>query len=223
MQERFRNHAGGAACGRFKALPESFYAPSARVVAPRMLGHFLVRNTSNGPAGGVIVETEAYLSNDPACHGFRKQTPRNRSMFGPPGRAYVYFIYGNYYCFNAVCGPAGVAEAVLVRAIEPSFGVDWMRANRPVADASELTSGPAKFCLALAIERTLDGVDLSATSSPVFIACNPDARALRRTLGPVINTTRVGISVAEDRLLRYYLQGSEYVSRRDRRAQGGVR
>ena len=136
----------------FTPLPASFYEPSAKVVAPRLLGHFLVRRSPEGLAGGVIVETEAYLTDDPSCHGFRRETPRNRSMYGPPGRAYVYFIYGNYYCFNAVCAPAGVAEAVLVRAIEPAFGVAWMQANRPVAGARELTSGPAKFCLALDIE-----------------------------------------------------------------------
>jgi DNA-3-methyladenine glycosylase len=195
-------------------LPASFYEPSARVVAPRLLGHFLLRNTPAGLAGGVIVETEAYLANDPSCHGFRRQTARNASMYGPPGRAYVYFIYGNYYCFNAVCRPPGVAEAVLLRAIEPTFGAEWMRANRPVNDPTQLTSGPAKFCLALAIERPLDGADLCAADSPVFIARNPRAAALRRQLGPVVNTTRIGLSVAEDWLLRYYLAGSPFVSKR---------
>ena len=201
----------------FTPLPAEFYAPSAEVVAPKLLGHFLVRRTPDGFAGGVIVETEGYLADDPSCHGFRRETPRNRSMYGPPGRAYVYFIYGNYYCFNAVCGSAGVAEAVLIRAIEPAFGEDWMRANRPVAVPRELTSGPAKFCLALDIERALDGVDLCATDSPVFIARTPLGAAFRHRRGPVVTTTRIGISVAEHLLLRFYLEGSEFVSKRDRR------
>src|SRR5678816_1353713 len=112
-------------------LPASFYDPSAELVAPRLLGHFLLRRNANGTwAGGPIVEAEAYLANDPACHGFRRETARNRSMYGPPGRAYVYFIYGNYFCFNAVCAHAGMAEAVLVRAIEPTFGEEWMQKNR---------------------------------------------------------------------------------------------
>jgi DNA-3-methyladenine glycosylase len=202
----------------FHPLPASFYMPSAKVVAPRLLGHVLIRNTPQGPSGGMIIETEAYLANDPACHGYRRETPRNRSMYGPPGRAYVYFIYGNYFCFNAVCGPPGLAEAVLVRAIAPRFGVDWMRANRPVSLLSDLTSGPAKFCLALAIKRELDGVNLCDPASPLFIAANPDVRTFRRQNGPVITTTRVGLSTAEDWLLRYYLDGSEFVSKRGRAA-----
>ena len=114
-------------------LPSAFFVPSAGIVAPRLLGHFLLRRTPDDSwAGGAIVETEAYLADDPACHGFRGETARNRSMFGPPGRAYVYFIYGNYFCCNAVCAAPGVGEAVLIRAIEPTFGVEWMQQNRPV-------------------------------------------------------------------------------------------
>src|SRR5688572_539978 len=89
----------------FAPLPQSFYAPSAEAVAPRLLGHWLVRAMPTGFSGGLIVETEAYLAKDPACHGFKRETPRNRSMYGLPGRAYVYFIYGNHWCFNAVCQP----------------------------------------------------------------------------------------------------------------------
>jgi DNA-3-methyladenine glycosylase len=202
------------------SLPVAFFGPSAEVVAPRLLGHFLVRHTPDGLAGGVIVETEAYLAHDPSCHGFRRETARNRSMYGPAGHAYVYFIYGNYYCFNVVCRPAGVAEAVLVRAIEPSFGSDWMRSNRPVEDLRDLSSGPAKLCLALAIERGLDGVNLCTAGSPLFIARNPRVGQFRRRLGPVVNTTRIGLSVAEDWLLRYYLAGSAHVSGRLRKSEG---
>ena len=106
----------------FEPFPRKFYAPSAEIVAPQLLGHWLIRQTPLGPCGGPIVETEAYLSNDPACHGSVGRTPRNQSMWGPPGHGYVYLIYGYHYCFNAVCRPAGFAEAVLIRAIEPIFG-----------------------------------------------------------------------------------------------------
>src|ERR1041385_6262327 len=112
---------------KLRALPKSFYEPSAKVVAPLLLGHWLIRNTGAGPCGGIIVETEAYLTDDPACHAAPGPTPRNRVMFGAPGHGYVYLIYGYHFCVNAVCRPAGVGEAVLVRAIEPLFGEDFMR------------------------------------------------------------------------------------------------
>jgi DNA-3-methyladenine glycosylase len=196
-------------------LPFSFYEPSAEIVAPKLLGHFLLRRTPGGAwAGGVIVEAEAYLANDPACHGFRRETARNRSMYGPPGRAYVYFIYGNYFCFNAVCSRRGVAEAVLIRAIEPTFGEAWIERNRPVAKPRELTSGPSKLCLALDIKREFDGADICSLQSDLIIAENPELPRLRRERGPIITTTRIGLSIAEHLPLRFYLDGSEFISRR---------
>ena len=195
-------------------LPRSFYEPSAAVVAPKLLGHFLIRNTPQGPVGGVIAEAEAYLVDDPACHGFARETVRNRSMYGPPGRAYVYFIYGNHWCMNAVCCPKGRAEAVLIRAIESSFGEAWMRARRAVNECQELTNGPGKLCAALEIDRRLDAADLCDAASPLLIARNPDYRRAWRELGPVITTRRVGISKAAELPLRFYLAGSPFVSRR---------
>jgi DNA-3-methyladenine glycosylase len=198
-------------------LPSSFYEPSAEIVAPKLLGHFLLHRTPDGSwSGGPIVETEAYLANDPACHGFRGETARNRHMFGPPGRAYVYFIYGNYFCCNAVCASPGVGEAVLIRAIEPTFGVEWMQKNRPVSRLRELTSGPAKLCLALDIERPLDGADLCALNSDLVVAKNSGVAAFICETGPVVTTTRIGLSVAGHLPLRFYLGGSEFVSRRQK-------
>jgi DNA-3-methyladenine glycosylase len=199
----------------FAPLSPSFYQPSAEIVAPRLLGHFLLRRAPDGSwAGGAIVETEAYLANDPACHGFRGETARNKHMFGPPGRAYVYFIYGNYFCCNAVCHDPGVGEAVLIRAIEPMFGRDWMQTNRAVTKPRELTSGPAKLCLSLAIQRPCNGADLCALESELIIAQNPDAQTFREQYGPIVTTTRIGLSVAADKPLRFYLKANEYVSRR---------
>jgi DNA-3-methyladenine glycosylase len=204
----------GIAPVSFVPLSRSFYEPSAEVVAPLLLGHWLVRRTPGGFSGGLIVETEAYLANDPSCHGYKRETPRNRAMYGPPGHAYVYFIYGNHWCFNAVCRPPGVAEAVLVRAIEPTFGIPWMEARRQVASARDLTNGPAKFCAALGIDRQLDSIDLCDAASAAFIASNPERQPLLASLGPVISTPRIGITKAADLPLRFYLQESDCVSRR---------
>jgi DNA-3-methyladenine glycosylase len=179
-----------------------------------LLGHFLIRNTPDGPCGGPIVETEAYLSGDPACHGFNGQTARNTSMYGPPGHAYVYFIYGVHFCFNAVCCPKGSAEAVLVRAIEAEFGEEFMRARRRIKERHQLTNGPGKLAAALSIDRSLDGADLSDAKSAVFIAQNPAHSAFFSEKGPVITTARVGITQAADLPLRFYLDGSSYVSKR---------
>jgi DNA-3-methyladenine glycosylase len=198
----------------FKPLPQSFYQPGAELVAPRLLGHWLIRNTPQGPAGGPIVETEAYLMGDPACHGFIGQTRRNAALYGPPGRAYVYLIYGLHFCFNAVCRPEGQAEAVLVRAIEAQFGANFMRAHRNAPDPRHLTNGPAKLCAALDINRGLDGVDLCDSNSPVFIAKNPAHKPFLRERGPMVVTTRIGITQAAERPLRFYLEGSQDVSRR---------
>jgi DNA-3-methyladenine glycosylase len=195
-------------------LPHSFYESAADTVAPLLLGHFLIRNTPDGPCGGLIVETEAYLTRDPACHAYVRETPRNRSMWGPPGHAYVYLIYGYHFCFNAVCRPPGVAEAVLVRAIEPVIGIEIMQKQRSVVKPQHLTNGPAKLCAAMSIDRAQDGLDLCDAISPLFIACNEAVEEARRVLGPMVTTTRIGITRAADWPLRYYLDGSAFVSRR---------
>ena len=194
-------------------LDRHFFEPSARVVAPALLGCWLVRQTAQGVSGGPIVETEAYLDGDPACHAYVGRTTRNRVMWGPPGVAYVYFIYGNHYCVNAVCRPDGIAEAVLIRAIEATVGLEFMFERRPAKTARQLTSGPGKLCAALGIDRKLDGADLCDPASPLFIAENPDRADFLRHAGPVIATKRVGITKAADLALRFYLRRSDFVSR----------
>jgi len=199
---------------KFSPLPRSFYEPSASVVAPNLLGHFLIRNTPNGPCGGEIVETEAYLVGDAACHAAPGLTRRNRVMFGDPGHAYVYLIYGFHCCVNAVCRPAGIAEALLIRAVEATFGEKQMAVQRPVSRPRELTNGPGKLCEAMNITRDLDGVDLCDAQSALFIAKNPDLKKFRKEKGPMIITTRIGITKAAALPLRFYLPGSDFVSRR---------
>jgi len=199
---------------KFAPLPRSFFAPSAAVVARRLLGHWLIRRTASGFCGGPIVETEAYLQDDPASHGFAGETARNRAMFGPPGRAYVYFIYGNHFCVNAVCRRAGLAEAVLIRAVEAEFGLEILRQNRPGHADIQLTNGPGKLCAALGIRRELDGADLCDARSPLLLARHPNVRRFRQWRGPAVAARRVGITKAADLALRFSLAASLYVSRR---------
>ena len=198
----------------FQPLPRSFYEPSAERVAPALLGHWLVRHTPEGPVGGPIVETEAYLADDPACHAAPGLTKRNRVMFGPPGHAYVYFIYGCHYCVNAVCQPKGTAEAVLIRAIEPVLGLPLMRRWRAVEQEHRLTNGPAKLCEAMDIDRPLDGADLCNEHSRLIIAQNPQWARFFKQRGPVVTTVRVGITRAAELPLRFFLEASLFVSRR---------
>ena len=194
-------------------LPRSFFEPTARDVAKALLGHWLIRNTPEGPLGGPIVETEAYLADDAACHAARGLTQRNQTMFGPPGHAYVYLIYGYHYCVNAVCQSAGVPEAVLIRAVEASLGISAMSRNRKVSPETKLTNGPAKLCEAMGIDRRLDGADLCDRHAELYIAENPEHRSFRRRNGPVITAVRVGITQAAELPLRFYLEGNRFVSR----------
>ena len=147
-------------------------------------------------------------------------------MWGAPGHAYVYVIYGYHFCFNAVCGQVGTAEAVLIRAIEPTFGIETLRTNRAAKNDRDLTNGPAKFCAAMKVTRALDGVDLCDAASPLFIAKNPGVENVRRELGPQITTTRIGLTKAADWPLRYYLRGSDFVSKRapgDKKSRASTR
>jgi DNA-3-methyladenine glycosylase len=199
---------------QFIPLPRAFYEPSAKSVARKLLGHWLLRRTPDGFSGGAIVETEAYVENDAACHAAPGLTPRNRVMFGPPGHAYVYFIYGCHYCVNAVCRPAQQAEAILFRAITTEFGHDFMQSHRHVNKPRNLTNGPAKLCQALEIGRELNGADLCDANSPLFVAENPRVEEFRRANGGIITTTRIGITQAAELPLRFYLAESEFVSKK---------
>jgi DNA-3-methyladenine glycosylase len=155
--------------------------------------------------GGVIVETEAYAPEDPASHAYGGMRRRNATMFGPAGRLYVYRSYGIHWCANAVCAPEGVGAAVLLRALEPTAGLDAMRERRGVNDARLLASGPGRLTQALAITSAHDGLDLS---QPPFELEPPVARKAE-----VVASPRVGISRATDNPWRYTLAGSTFVSR----------
>ena len=193
-------------------LSQDFYNQPTVELAQALLGHALVHETPEGTCAGIIVETEAYLSEgDPGCHAVRGKTDRNAPMFGPPGTAYVYFVYGMHHCFNVVTGPQGVAEAVLVRALEPVEGLDPMRRRRGVENTADLCSGPAKLCQALAV--TIDQNTADLTRGPLTI-CHPPGRAL----GPIVTATRIGIPKGKghELPLRFYLGDSAFVSRKAR-------
>ena len=195
-------------------------AGRSSVIAPRLLGLLLVC----GDRAGRIVEVEAYEgADDPASHAFRGPTPRNGVMFGPHGHLYVYRSYGMHWCANVVCGPAGEASAVLLRAVEPVAGIEAMWADRPRARReSDLASGPGKLCAALGIDARHDGADLLDAASPVRLAL-PEAGPTRPDdAGPgaaepgpgvVLSGPRVGITRAVERPWRFALAGNAHVSR----------
>ena len=184
-----------------RRLGRDFFARSVHEVAPGLIGVTLLVDG----VGGTIVEVEAYDQEDPASHGFRGRTARNATMFGPPGHAYVYRSYGIHWCLNLVCDEPGRAEAVLVRALEPTHGLDAMRARRGVEHARALCSGPGKLCQALGVTRVHDGLALD----------EPPFELLARERTPEIATgPRVGITRAAELSWRYVLKDSPFVSRR---------
>jgi DNA-3-methyladenine glycosylase len=189
----------GAAVSAADGRPIDFHAASTEV-AERLIGATLLV----GGVGGTIVETEAYDREDPASHTFSGLTPRNASMFGPPGHVYVYRSYGIHWCLNFVCREVGHGAGVLIRAIEPLHGLDRMRERRGVDDPRLLCSGPGKLCQALAVTREHDGLSLE---QPPFELVVPSRRA-KTVSGP-----RIGISKAIDVPWRFGLAGSPFVSR----------
>jgi len=192
-------------------LEPDFYLDRPDVVARNLLGKLLVRKLKGHTLVGRVVETEAYLGEgDPAAHSFAGMTNRNSVLFGPPGRAYVYFIYGMHYCLNVSCEPDGQAGGVLFRALEPVAGMAEMAKLRklpPDAAPRMLTSGPGRLCQALGITReNSNGVDLTDPKSVLYIA--DDGYVPKG----VTLTPRIGISKASDRPLRFVISENGFVS-----------
>lgn len=197
-------------------LPREFYDRDPAVVGRELLGKLLIRREGRKLLAGRIVEDEAYLgARDPASHAFSGPTPRNSVMFGPPGYAYVYFIYGNHYCLNVCCLPPGIAGAVLLRAMEPVAGLEAMAEARGL-DASALvrasqlrlvSSGPGRMAEALDVTRERDnGKDLTSRRSDLWLA--DDGFRPEK----IVATPRIGINKAIDEPLRFVVAGSPYVS-----------
>jgi DNA-3-methyladenine glycosylase len=181
-------------------LGREFFARSVHEVAPELVGAELLVDG----VGGVIVEVEAYDAEDPAAHGYRGLTPRNAAMFGPPGHAYVYRSYGIHWCLNLVCEAEGRASAVLLRALEPTAGVDVMRARRGLEDERLLCAGPGRLCQALAVTREHDALPLDAP--PFALAAAVEERE-------VVAVPRIGITRAADLPWRYVDPASRFLSR----------
>ncbi|MFA6456040.1 MAG: DNA-3-methyladenine glycosylase [Bacteroidota bacterium] len=200
-------------------LPRSFYTRNTLTVAKELLGKILVRKVGKVLLTGIVVETEAYLYNDPASHSFRGMTERSKVMFGEGGHLYVYFTYGMHHCANVVTQNEGRGEAVLLRAVEPIDGIDVMMKNRNVRNENKddrhlvdaghlknLTNGPAKLAQAFGLTRVESGTDL--LSNAIYFT-----QGLSVPKSKIISATRIGISVATGKKWRFYLKDNTWISK----------
>lgn len=183
-----------------KTIHRLFFQRAAADVARDMIGTILLVDH----VGGVVVETEAYDRDDPASHSFKGRTARNAAMFGPPGHVYVYRSYGLHWCLNIVCGAEPLGSAVLIRALEPTSGINTMRERRGTQDVRKLCSGPGRLCQALGVTGALDGQSLD---HPPFTI---EARPVKPT---VLSGRRIGITRGVETPWRFSLAGSPFVSR----------
>lgn len=188
-------------------LPSAFYARETELVARDLLGMILWSETPEGVASGRIVETEAYIGeHDAACHAAAGYTARTKWLYGPPGTAYVYFIYGVHWCFNAVTRRDGEPGAVLIRALEPVDGIELMRERRGVPRDRDLTNGPGKLCRALGITGDHNGLRLDRSALTI-------RRGRPVPASDVLVSPRIGITRAADWPLRWYIRDNQFVSR----------
>lgn len=189
-----------------ETLPTSFYNRDPRLVAVGLLGCVLSHERTEGLASGVIVETEAYRPEDPACHAYKGPTMRNRTMFRRAGLAYVYLSYGIHHLINVVCEGEGVGSAVLIRALRPLEGLELMarRRNRPEGSANGLCNGPGKLSQALGVDLSLDGRDLG--EGPLVISAGDEVP------DEIVSTTRIGITRGVEFPWRYLVPGERDVS-----------
>ena len=194
-------------CNKKMKLDRNFYLRSGLKVARELIGKKLVHNSAEGLTGGLIVETEAYLGvNDAAAHSYKGLTERTKIIFGAGGFAYVYMIYGVYYCFNVVANVENIADAVLIRALEPIDGLDLMRKRRKKNNLRDLCSGPGKLAQAMGIEKNHYGVDLCGNE--IFIETT-------NILPDVTTTKRINIDYAGDAanyFWRYIMTGNKFLS-----------
>ena len=198
------NSAGVALINR--KLPKEFYIQNPVKLARNLIGKMIVKRTGNHLLSGIIVETEAYTGeSDPASHAFIGKTKRNEVMFDEGGKAYVYFTYGNHYCFNVVAGKKGKAGAVLIRGVEPVQGVEIMKKNRNVNDYYNLTNGPGKFARAFGIDRKLYGKEL--IGDVIYITEPVEKKKFQ-----IARSKRIGITKNTEKLYRFFMKENPFVS-----------
>ncbi|MBN2168046.1 MAG: DNA-3-methyladenine glycosylase [Actinobacteria bacterium] len=191
---------------KYERLDSSFYQRETLEVAPELLGCLLRHETGNGTTSGIIVETEAYLGDrDGASHARFGITPRSRIMYGKPGTAYVYFVYGMHYLLNAVTEPEGKAGAVLIRACEPFEGLDLMETRRGKSGGRELMSGPGKVCQAMEITKTHNGTDLTEGELGIYLPLEP-------ALFEIEATGRIGVAGWAEKPFRFIIKNNLYIS-----------
>jgi DNA-3-methyladenine glycosylase len=200
----------------FQFFSDFFYLQPTICIAKQLIGAKIIRKIGENILSGYIVETEAYLQDDPACHAVKilpdgsinhKKTHRNEQMFKEPGSAYIYFTYGNHYMLNVVTQPPGIPEAVLIRAVEPIDGISDMQKERNTQNVVNLCNGPGKLTQALSIDKALNGHSLN--EYPLIIC-----KGFSVNEEDIQITQRIGISNAIDKPWRFYLKNSKYISRK---------
>jgi DNA-3-methyladenine glycosylase len=191
-------------------LEQEFYLQDTLTLAQSLLGKYLLHQSPEGVTAGIIVETEAYLADDPACHAYRNKTQRNAAMFGKAGSVYVYQIYGIHYCFNVVSAAEGIGEAVLIRALEPIKGIDIMKLRRFGLDKSntcaltKLCKGPGNLVKAMGISKSMNGMSLLSNDFYIETCDISDFE--------IITTTRIGITQGATLPYRFHIKDNKYVS-----------
>ncbi len=188
-------------------LPKEFYEKHDTLTLSKLLlGCTLVHESPEGRTAGIIVETEGYLQGDPACHAYRKKSTRNAPMFESAGTCYVYLIYGMHYCVNISSGEKNIGEAVLIRALEPTEGIDLMQKRRKSNDLKNLCSGPAKLVQAMGITLDFNFLTLDSDEFHCIEAKNNNFS--------IKTTTRIGITQGVDLPYRFYIEGNRFISRK---------
>ncbi|CAN5527526.1 DNA-3-methyladenine glycosylase [soil metagenome] len=193
---------------KFKPVPRSFFKKDTFTIAKELLGMKLEKKTRDGILSGIIVETEAYHGDhDPACHAYGRVTERNKILFGPPGNVYVYFIYGNYFCFNITTEKKGVGAAVLIRGVMPVEGIEIMQSLRgEKVKRHDLTNGPSKFCMAFDIDKSINGDSIYDSDIKLLIPVKKEEHE-------TAISKRIGLTIGTEFEYRYFIKGNPYVTK----------